>query len=234
MNDEHQDVASGRTARHGSSTRSSALRDALPYVLPFALFALITYASGGLGFPPALAYAAKTVLVAAVLVRFWREFREEIVVSFRAVDILAGIVVFVLWVGLEGTYPLLGNPSGFDPYDAASGQAVYAAIAVRLAGAALVVPVMEELFWRSFAMRFLIDSNFKALPLGRFSWFAFLIVSVAFGLEHHRWLPGIIAGLVYGALLLRSRNLFSPILAHGVTNLLLGVYVLATQSWELW
>jgi CAAX prenyl protease-like protein len=98
----------------------------------------------------------------------------------------------------------------------------------------LVVPLMEELFWRSFAMRFMIRSDFKSVPLGKFSWFSFLIVAIAFGFEHHQWLPGIVAGLVYAGVLYRSKNLFSPILSHAVTNLLLGIYVLSTAKWGFW
>ena len=107
-------------------------------------------------------------------------------------------------------------------------------LAFRLAGAAIVIPLAEELFWRSFALRFLEKSAFKSIPLGQFSWFSFILVSLAFGLEHHRWLPGIIAGLAYAGLLYRTKNLFSPILSHAVTNLLLGVYVLSTGRWEFW
>jgi hypothetical protein len=213
----------------------SLLRAAAPYVLPFALFAVLTYLTGILGLPPAVGYTVKTVLVAGCLIYFWKAYRNEMQVRIHPLDIAAGILVFVVWIGLEGLYPALGAPAGFNPYAVSSGSvAAVSAAAIRLLGAALVVPVMEELFWRSFAMRFLIDSNFLSVALGRFTWFSFLLVSLAFGLEHHRWLPGIIAGLVYAGLLCRSKNLFSPILAHGVTNLLLGAYVLATQSWQFW
>jgi CAAX prenyl protease-like protein len=123
---------------------------------------------------------------------------------------------------------------GFDPFALASGPLLWGLVGVRLAGAVLVVPVMEELFWRSFAMRYLIDSRFREVPLGRFTWFSFTAVALAFGLEHHHWLPGIAAGIVYGLLLVRSGNLFTPILAHGVTNLALGLYVLVTRNWEFW
>jgi uncharacterized protein len=104
----------------------------------------------------------------------------------------------------------------------------------RMFGAVLVVPVMEEIFWRSFALRVLIDHDFKKVPVGRFTWFSFIAVSVAFGFAHHQWLPGIIAGLVYAAVLYRTKNLFSPILSHAVTNLLLGLYVLWSGEWHYW
>jgi len=107
-------------------------------------------------------------------------------------------------------------------------------IAVRLFGAAIVVPIMEELFWRSFLMRYLVEVDFRSVAMGTFTWLSFLGVAVLFGLEHHRIIAGIIAGLLYGALLLRQKKLRGVVVAHGVTNLGLGIYVVATGSWMFW
>ena len=133
----------------------------------------------------------------------------------------------------EGLYPQLGH-SEFNPFEKGTGFPTYLAIIFRLAGASVVVPVMEELFWRSFALRFVIHSDFKSIPLGRFSWLSFILISLLFGFEHHRWLVGILAGMAYAAILYRRKNLFDPILSHGITNLLLGIYVLSTKQWSFW
>ncbi len=203
-------------------------------VAPFAIFALFTYAGPTLGISPAIVYPLKTVIVGAALLHFWKFFRQDIRAEFSGLAIVAGILVYIVWVSFNGWYPLIGTPAGFDPFKEAANGWVYPLIAARLFGAVIVVPVMEEIFWRSFAMRFVVVSDFKSLPLGYFSWYSFLLVSVAFGLEHHEWLPGIVAGVVYAGLLVRSKNLFTPILSHGVTNLLLGIHVLATSQWSLW
>ena len=129
--------------------------------------------------------------------------------------------------------PQMGH-SEFNPYEYASGYWINLLIAVRLTGAALVVPIMEELFWRSFALRYAITSEFRSIPLGRFSWFSFIFISILFGLEHHRWLVGIAAGMIYAGVLYKEKNLFAPILSHALTNLLLGVYVLYTRQWSFW
>ena len=97
-----------------------------------------------------------------------------------------------------------------------------------------IVPVMEELFWRSFLMRYLINQDFRSVPMGAFTWFSFMGVAILFGLEHHRVIVGIIAGLLYNLLLIRQKKLKGAILAHGVTNLGLGIYVLLTGSWMFW
>ncbi len=83
-------------------------------------------------------------------------------------------------------------------------------------------------------MRFAIKSDFKSIPLGQFSWFSFIFIAFLFGFEHYRWLPGIIAGMVYAGVLYRRKDLFESILSHATTNLLLGIYVLATHHWSFW
>jgi CAAX prenyl protease-like protein len=93
---------------------------------------------------------------------------------------------------------------------------------------------MEELFWRSFLLRYLINPDFKKVPIGTFSLFSFVSTVVLFGLEHHRWLPGIIAGIIYTLLLYRKKELFDCILSHAITNLVLGIYVIMTHQWRYW
>jgi CAAX prenyl protease-like protein len=205
----------------------------VPYVLPFAIFALMTYAAHFSTLSKGLVYPATTALVGLSLLYFRDAYREEIRFSLDWFALLAGVFVFLIWVLPDGLYSQIGQTQ-FNPYEYADGQGVYVVIAFRMIGAVLVVPLMEELFWRSFALRFMIRSDFKSLPLGQFSWFSLIIVSLAFGFEHHHWLPGILAGLVYAGVLYRSKNLFSPILSHAITNLLLGIYVLSTEEWGFW
>ena len=214
-------------------TRSYLRRPYVPYVVPFLLFAIFTYAGPLFNISRLLIYPIKTVIIATSLAYFWRTYKQEIRFSFSWLAVIAGVVVFFIWVLPEGLYPQIGY-SEFNPYEHVSGYGVYFAVAFRMIGATLVVPLMEELFWRSFALRFAIKSDFKSVPLGQFSWFSFIFISLLFGFEHHRWLVGIIAGMVYTCLLYRSKNLFDPILSHAVTNFLLGVYVLSTHQWSFW
>ncbi|MGB5988056.1 MAG: CAAX prenyl protease-related protein [Desulfobacterales bacterium] len=211
----------------------------LPYVLPFALFLLLT---APLKYVPDLSpqlYIAKTMLVGALLWGWRKAYRPDLTFGLtpgQALTALScGLLVLVLWIAPEAYLPQLGQPAGFNPHAVGwSRPATLGLILVRLMGASLVVPLMEELFWRSFLMRYLINPDFRSVPLGAFSWFAFLGTSILFGLEHHRVVPGIIAGLLYGLLLIRQKNLNGVILAHGVTNLGLGIYVLLTENWGFW
>ncbi len=208
-------------------------RPFIPYVVPFALFAIFTYISPLFHISRLLIYPIKTVLVTVSLVYFWNVYKQEIRFSFSWLAVISGVFVFIIWVLPEGLYPQIGH-SEFNPYKYASGYGVYLLIAFRLIGASLIVPVMEELFWRSFALRFVIKYDFKSVPLGQFSWFSFIIISVLFGLEHHRWLVGIVAGMVYAGVLYHRKNLFDPILSHAITNFLLGLYVVSTHRWSFW
>jgi CAAX prenyl protease-like protein len=208
-------------------------RPYIPYIVPFAIFAVCIYGGPPLNIPKGLMYPVQTVLVAASLIYFWRVYKQEIRFSFNWLAAVSGIAVFVIWVLPEGLYPQIGQ-SAFNPYEEAGGAGVYVVIAFRLIGATLVVPLMEEVFWRSFALRFVVSSDFKTIPLGQFSWFSFVLVSVIFGFEHHRWLVGIVAGFAYAGVLYHRKNLFDPILSHAITNFLLGIYVLYTRQWSFW
>jgi hypothetical protein len=79
-----------------------------------------------------------------------------------------------------------------------------------------------------------VNPDFHKVPLGTFSWTSLGITVALFGVEHNQWLAGLVAGLLYTLLLYRTKLLFACILAHAVTNLLLGIYVLNTQQWQYW
>lgn len=209
------------------------IRSALPYVVPFALFGLLSYLGPVLSISGAVTYPVKMVLVAACLLRFRKAWGKEIKPELDWAAIGAGVLVFFIWILPESVLPQV-TASRFNPYAYASGGWALLLIAVRLAGAVLVVPLMEELFWRSFALRYLIRDDFRKVPMGSFSRFSFIVVSIAFGFAHERWLVGIVAGVFYALVLYRSKNLFSPILSHAVTNLLLAIYVLGTHQWSFW
>ena len=93
---------------------------------------------------------------------------------------------------------------------------------------------MEELFWRSFLLRYAINPDFRTVRLGTFSLFSFSAIVVLFGLEHYRVIQGMIAGVIYTWLVIHQKSLKGCIIAHGVTNLGLGIYVLWTDNWIFW
>jgi len=209
------------------------------YVLPFAVFMALTAASGYLPDFKHLFYIAKTIIVGAMLWCWRSEYKQDFSQQFAPVEylisILAGLIVLAVWILPENILPQLGSPAGFNPYLFGWGpQAALVLLAVRLVGAALVVPIMEELFWRSFLLRYIINPDFQKVALGAFTWFSFAAVVVLFGVEHYRWIQGMIAGVFYTMLVIRQKSLTGCVVAHGTTNLGLGVYVITTQKWFFW
>ena len=105
-------------------------------------------------------------------------------------------------------------------------------VVVRILGAALVVPVMEELFWRSFLMRWIVDSEFEKVPVGKVTLAAAGITSAIFASAHPEWLPAVLTGLAWAGLLAYTGKLSTCWISHMVANAALGAYALATQSWN--
>lgn len=153
---------------------------------------------------------------------------------FTLFSIIAGIVVFILWIQMTWPFAVFGTLYGYDPTSIENDSVRRAIIVSRMFGAAIVVPIMEELFWRSFVVRYVMNPQFEQVPVGSFSIAAFVISAVLFGLEHNLWLAGIMAGVVYNYLLYRTKSIAQCILAHSVTNMALGLYVTFTRSWYLW
>ncbi len=203
----------------------------LPYLVPFVAFLVFTYA-GSMFNGTYIFYPIKTLIVAALLF-YYRKAYNEITLKFSWLAILVGIAVFIIWVVPEGWYPQIGS-SEFNPYAYGKGWLAFMLILFRLLGAVIVVPIFEELFWRSFLLRWLIDEDFHSIPIGTFTWLSCGAIVLGFGFEHHRWLVGLLAGVLYNGLLYYKKDLSSCILAHAVTNLLLGIYVLQTQQWTFW
>jgi CAAX prenyl protease-like protein len=211
-----------------------------------AAFLLLTgaesYATtpGGLPDPtwyPAL-YAAKVAAVTALLVAFrstWRDLLPRPRWPVLAAGAALGLVVAALWVALDPITPAVpflgGSRSAFNP-SAVPGAGRYAFLAARFFGLVLVVPPMEELFWRSFLMRWLIDPDFGKVPVGRVTLPAALITSALFAAAHPEWLAALVTGLLWAALLWRTRSLAACLVSHAVANLALGVYVVSSGTWK--
>jgi CAAX protease family protein len=205
---------------------------AVPYVLPFAVFLLLTELARWIPNSQLWLYPLKTVIAGALLLWFRRTY-SEIKPDFSPPALGVGVLVFALWVPLYGGHLLLADPEVTDPYELA-GRAAPAWIGVRLFGSSVVVPVMEELFWRSFLLRYLISPDFRRVPPGTFTWFSFAVTAALFGAEHNQWLAGVAAGILYALLLYRTKSLSACVLAHATTNFLLGIYVLHTRQWQYW
>lgn len=227
-----------------SDTSNAPMLDRAPWarILPFLVYLLfigVVELLGRFGVPAAQLrwlYAVKIAAVIVTLVIFRRHYTElhawRLSPIAAVAAVAAGLLVFVLWISLNAGWMVIGTPAGFDPRN--GGQVDWLMVAVRIAGAALVVPVMEELFWRSFLLRWLDKLDFMSLAPGLVRLQSVAIVALLFGFEHNQWLAGIVAGVVYSVLYMRHKTLWSPILAHAVTNGVLGVWIVHTSNWSYW
>jgi uncharacterized protein len=209
----------------------------LARVLPFALFAGLTMIQGRFGDTSQYwIYALKTLLGAWMLWRV-RPYVKEMRWKFSWEAIVVGVAVFIAWVGLDGHYPLLAVRGGtFNPgrtYSSGSALAIFF-IGVRTLGSSLIVPPLEEVFYRSFIYRYLIKSDFLKIPLGCFDLRAFLIAGVVFGIGHYEWLPGILCAFAYQWLVCRKDRLGDAMAAHAITNFLLALWVITRQAYYFW
>jgi hypothetical protein len=214
-------------------------RPSFDYCAPIGVFLLLTAFEPLVprSFYPAM-YSLKIVAVALALAVF-KVPLKDIRPSWAVVapSLLLGLAVFVVWVGLDKfvSYSHLGRRIAFDPTgEIADSAARVIFLAVRFCGLAIVVPVMEELFWRSFLLRYLTATNFLDIPIGTFSRSAFWLVVAAFSIAHPEWLAAAVTAVVYGLWLARTRSLFGTVIAHAMTNGALGAYVLLTGQWAYW
>lgn len=227
------------------------LRDAIKnplvaYIAPFAAFLGMTALEGIEQLRPYYpwVYSAKIAIASALWLFFSPQYPR-----FKRPGIALGVLVgaggVVLWIalaslGLEsrlaGAFPsLFGARVAYDPFQAIgsdTGRSIF--LVIRLLGLAVTVPLIEEVFWRGFLMRYLVRDDFTSVPIGTYTLQSFALTTVLFAAVH----PEILAALAWGGLVnwlvCRTGNLWAAIVAHAVTNLLLGLYILGFGAYWLW
>ena len=242
----------------GTGGKKSLLSESAPYVAPLLAFMvfLMTVESY---FPDQhyLLYPVKTLLVAALLAWHWRML-PSLKPSAILMSVVVGVIAVFLWVELDpwamslngmveelfnrvvssvglGSWQMAvdGAPDGRNPFDLYPAGEAWVLFGFRLLGITLVVPVMEEIFWRGFLMRWLIKDDFLSVPLGKYQPFSFWATTLLFASIHgSEWPLGIVVGVFFGAWFVRTKNLGNVILAHAVTNFLLAIYCLSTDDWH--
>lgn len=234
---------------------------ALARVVPFVIFLGLTACQGWMGEASRYwFYFAKTLAGAWLIWSVWPVVTEmRWTASWEAV--VVGVGVFALWVGLDGHYPSVDELiqkivcpplkaiglGSWCPKPASAGLPwnphlefgqgsvlAWFFIGVRVVGSTVVVPPLEETFYRSFLYRYIIKPDFESVPLGRFSVGAFVATSAIFGFGHHEWLAGILCGFAYQGLVCWKGRLGDAMTAHALTNLLLGLWVVWKGAWNFW
>jgi CAAX prenyl protease-like protein len=223
----------------------SDTRKLVAFTLPMAVFVtLLGMTSAGsrpetvswFAYPAYWTYPTQTAICGALILWFWRDY------EFKAprqawFAIVIGLVVFAIWIAPQQFFGLAPRTVGFDPELFGKGTPLYwATVGMRFLRLVVVVPLVEEIFWRGFLLRYLIDQKFTAIAVGTFSWLSFIVVAGLFGFAHSRadWIAALICGALYNLVTYRTRSLASCVVAHALTNLLLGLWVMQTRQWGFW
>jgi uncharacterized protein len=222
-------------------TQESSQRATIAHIAPFLTFLGIMALEKVVPLPPQWLYAVRFVVVCAVIAAVSRPY-----LSFRPSVPLAsigiGAAVFVLWIAPDFLFgyrhfwlfenSITGTATSSFPPQLKQNVGF---MVLRSLSSAMLVPVLEELFWRAWMMRWLINPDFQKVPLGKYVPSAFWIVAILFASEHGPyWEVGLVAGIIYNWWIVRTRNLADCILAHGVTNAILALYVVLTGQWQYW
>ncbi|MFN7923435.1 MAG: CAAX prenyl protease-related protein [Bryobacteraceae bacterium] len=214
---------------------------ALPWVLPMAVFILFLAIGDVFGLGP-WEYVLRCIVLSAVLVIFSRRV-IDLRVNFIWASIALGFAVFAIWIAPDLLIPgyrthwlfqnsITGKVSSSM---ASNHQQDTWVLVFRAVRAVILVPIIEELFWRGWLMRWLVDRDFEKVPLGTYTGEAFWLPALLFAAEHGPyWEVGLAAGIAFNWWMVRSKSLGDCILAHAAANAALSAYVVLAGKWEYW
>ena len=181
-------------------------------------------------------FPLQTFTCAALLWRLRRRFELRPLAGFGFATFI-GLAALAVWISPQILFKVAPRTDGFEPhFFAASGWQYWANLTLRLLRMVVIVPFVEELFWRGFLLRFLVHENFAQVPFGTFTWRSFLISIVGFCAIHNQpdWPAAAVTGALFNLVAYRTRSLAACVLTHAVTNLALALYILRTDQWGFW
>jgi CAAX prenyl protease-like protein len=181
-------------------------------------------------------YPLQTVLCGGLVFWFRRDYQWSRIIR-PGFAIAVACLAALLWISPQVFFGFAPRTTGFDP-EVFSGQAILytSTVALRFLRLVIVVPLVEEIFWRGFLLRYLIAEEFERVPFGKFSWLSFTVVTMLFALSHSKadWVAALLTGALYNFVAYRTKSLSSCVLTHALTNLLLGFWIMKTGQWGFW
>jgi CAAX prenyl protease-like protein len=216
---------------------------ALPWVAPFAVFMVWLAVGPSLQIPQPWESVARVSVPALVLLTVSRDLVFGLRVRRVGLSVLLGLAVFLLWIAPDQLVPgwrshwlfqnrLTGTVTTSIPPTELADPLV---ATLRVVRAALLVPILEELFWRGWLPRWIANTAWAQVPLGTYTPFAFLATAALFAVEHGPyWEVGLLCGVIYNAWMWKTRSLGDLVLTHAVTNAALSAFVLVTGQYGYW
>lgn len=217
------------------------------YVVPFAIFMLglaaVSVVRSLVGYSDSLllqrpefwVFPLQTLACAVALIFYWKKYDFG-----RGGWVWAaggGLLALVLWISPQVAFGFPPRTEGFDPTVFENDPLLYwLTVLARFARLVIVVPLIEEIFWRGFLMRYLIREDFQSVAFGTYKPASFFGVAVLFMLVHSTpdWPAAFLTGVIFNFIAVRTRSLAACIAAHALTNLILGVYIMNTRQWGFW
>jgi CAAX prenyl protease-like protein len=206
-------------------------------VAPYFIFVALTALQGWFGENSKYWFYFAKSIVGIWLIWAILPVVKEIRWTFSLEAVLVGVGVIVIWIALDSYYPkLVQGGKSWNPHEAfgAGSTLAWFFIVARILGSTLVVPPLEEAFFRSFLYRYIVKENFEEVSLKFFHFVPMIISSLLFAFIHREWLAGIFCGIAYQWLVYRRGHLGDAIVAHGISNLLLGLWVVYKGAWQFW
>jgi CAAX prenyl protease-like protein len=209
-------------------------------VIPYIVILVLTFLQDSFGEEMRYWMYFAKMLVGAWCIWEMRALVPEMKWAFSWEAVVAGVLVWAIWVFLDPFYPkfeaLFKMPAPWNPFKqfGDGSAAAWFFFWVRTLGSALVVPPLEEVFYRSFLYRYCVRTDFENMPLNRFHPTSFIVISLVFGMIHFQWIAGFLCGMIYQALVIRKNRLGDAMLAHGITNFLLGLWIYWKGDWKFW
>lgn len=239
-------VQYGVTAYHQSSMKQIIDAPWLPAAAPFLAYVVLTSIEGYFAKYFVVLYALKLIVTGAVIVCTWKSarrqarfFGEAPKLQDYAIAILMGLALGLTWIKVDEFTPhfaFLGHRTAFNPF-AAIGNPVLRALffALRFSGLVVVVPYVEELFYRSLLLRIVTHpEDWYGSTVGKFNATALAVNIAFFALSHPEWLAAAVFAGAMCLLTRTSKSVITPMVAHAVTNLVLGIVIVNTGNWVYW
>lgn len=215
----------------------------IPYVGPFVIFMLLLAVAPSLPFGQPWESIVRVGILSVVIAVCSGDVLKSLRVKHAVASIALGLAVCALWVapdllvpGWRSHWLFQNSLTGTVTTSIAPAElANPVVLALRVMRAALLVPILEELFWRGFLPRWIVNNDWQKVQLGTYNAMAFIVTALLFASEHGPyWEVGLLCGLIYNWWMWRTRSLGDLILVHGVTNAALSGFVLATGKYEYW
>ncbi len=229
------------------------IRDTFAFTLPFAVFMIVANRYPSNFADPATAkrflwmIGAQVVIACSLLFYFRDIYLRHFPLKFSWLSVWVGAVGVVLWIGIchlqieHGLLSAVGLEtwaarSSFNPFESLTDSQLRTVFLIlRFTLMSIFVPIIEEMFLRGWLIRWLQAPDWDQVSLKTLSRFMILTPSIYGVLTHPS--EALAAMVWFGLvtwLMLRTGNLWDCVIAHAVTNLLLGIYVVTFSQWHLW